>query len=75
MGEIATVEMILQGVALYLGVGAVFAIALLMFGLARIDRGASGAGFVFRLMLLPGLIVLWPLMLVRWVVGGQPHGG
>jgi hypothetical protein len=20
-------------------------------------------------------VVLWPLMLVRWIVGGAPHGG
>jgi hypothetical protein len=72
---IATVEMILYGLALYAAAGAVFALLFLTLGLTRIDNGAKGAGLVFRLMILPGLIALWPLMLVRWLVGGQPHGG
>jgi hypothetical protein len=43
-------------------------------GLTRIDHGAKGAGLGFRLLILPGLIALWPLMLIRWLSGGQPHG-
>jgi hypothetical protein len=71
---IATVELILSGVALYAAAGAVFALLFLSLGLTRIDNGAKDAGLVFRLMILPGVIALWPLMLVRWLVGGQPHG-
>lgn len=74
MGSIETVTAILQGAALYLAAGAVFALAFLLFGLTRIDHGAKGAGLGFRLMILPGLIALWPLMLIRWLSGGQPHG-
>jgi hypothetical protein len=64
----------LEGVALYAAVGAVFALVFLSLGLNRIDHGAKGAGLGFRLMILPGLIALWPLMLIRWLSGGQPHG-
>ena len=53
---------------------AVFALAFLVLGLTRIDNGAKGAGLAFRLLILPGLIALWPLMLIRWISGGQPHG-
>jgi hypothetical protein len=74
MGSIKTVTAILEGVALYMGVGALFALAFLLLGLTRIDHGAKGAGLGFRLMILPGLIALWPLMLIRWLSGGQPHG-
>jgi hypothetical protein len=74
MGSIETVTAILEGVALYMGVGALFALAFLLLGLTRIDHGAKGAGLGFRLMILPGLIALWPLMLIRWLSGGQPHG-
>ncbi len=75
MGDIEAVTTILNALGLYTTIGAVFAIVFLAFGLARIDHGAKGAGFVFRLVILPGLIALWPVMLVRWIVGGQPHGG
>lgn len=74
MGSIETVSAILQGVALYAAAGLVFALLFLALGLIRIDNGAKGAGLGFRLMILPGLIALWPLMLIRWLSGGQPHG-
>ncbi len=74
MGSIETVTAILEGIALYAAVGAVFALVFLLLGLNRIDHGAKGAGLGFRMMILPGLIALWPLMLIRWLSGGQPHG-
>ena len=74
MGNIETVGLILDAAALYAAAGAVFSIGFLIFGLTAIDNGAKGAGILFRLMILPGLIALWPLMLVRWIAGGQPHG-
>lgn len=74
MASIETVEAILYGVALYTAAGAMFALVFLSVGLTRVDHGAKGAGISFRLLILPGLIALWPLMLVRWAVGGQPHG-
>ncbi len=74
MGSIETVTAILQGVALYAAAGLVFALLFLALGLPRIDNGAKGAGIGFRMLILPGLIALWPLMLIRWLSGGQPHG-
>ena len=74
MGSIETIGTILTGVALYAAAGSAFALLFLTLGLPRIDNGAKGAGLGFRLLILPGLIALWPLMLVRWIAGGQPHG-
>lgn len=73
MGSIETVTAVLNGVALYAAAGTVFTLVFLLFGVTRIDTGAKGAGLGFRLMILPGLIALWPLMLIRWLSGGQPH--
>ena len=75
MGSAAAVSMVLSGLVLYAALGALFALAFLFAGVSRVDPGAKGAGFGFRLTILPGLIALWPLMLVRWIVGGAPHGG
>lgn len=74
MASIETIEAVLEGVALYAAAGAVFAALFLSLGLSRIDNGAKGAGLGFRLLIIPGLIALWPLMLIRWLSGGQPHG-
>ena len=75
MGNIAVVTQILSGLALYVGAGLVFALAFLSIGVGRIDPSARGSGLGFRLTILPGVVALWPLMLVRWIVGGAPHGG
>jgi len=73
MEDVQTIAAILNGAAAYAALGAAFALAFLAFGVDRIDHGAKGAGLLFRLMIVPGLIALWPLMLLRWIAGGQPH--
>jgi hypothetical protein len=49
----------------YAALGAVVAVAFLAFGLARVDPAARGA-YGFRPLLLPGLVLVWPLVLWRW---------
>jgi len=48
---------------IYLGIGAVLGVLFLVFLLGRVDRSATGS-WAFRPLLLPGLILLWPL--VAW---------
>jgi hypothetical protein len=45
-----------------MGVAALF----LLFGIDRVDPQARGA-YTFRPLLLPGVVVLWPLVLARWL--------
>lgn len=40
-------------------------LAFLLFGLERVDHNARGA-YAFRPLLVPGLVLLWPLVLWRW---------
>lgn len=47
--------------------GAVVALVFLVFGIERILPAARGA-YAFRPLLLPGLVLLWPLVLWRWHV-------
>jgi hypothetical protein len=59
---------------LYALVGALFALAFLVFGLDRIDPRARGA-YAFRPLLVPGLVLLWPLALARWIaISRSPSG-
>jgi hypothetical protein len=56
---------IVQFVTIYGAVGIVVGIAFLLLGLDRIDPAAHGA-YAFRPLLLPGCVLLWPLVAVRW---------
>ncbi len=58
-------EAVRHAAQVYASVGTLVALAFLAFGLARIDPGARGA-YGFRPLLLPGLVLLWPLVLWRW---------
>lgn len=49
----------------YATCGGAVAVAFLAFGLDRVDPSARG-GYAFRPLLVPGLIILWPLVLVQW---------
>jgi hypothetical protein len=52
--------------ALYLLAGLVFAIFFLIKGLEKVDTAAHVSGWGFRLIILPGTIVLWPVLLSKW---------
>lgn len=51
----------------YCGTGAVVALTFALWGIDRVDHAAHGAWMV-RPLLLPGLTLLWPIVLVRWTV-------
>ena len=36
-------------------------------GVDRVDEAARGASLGFRLLILPGTVALWPLMVTRWM--------
>lgn len=46
-------------------IGAVTAAVFLTVGIDRIDEDARGA-YVFRPLLIPGVMLIWPLVLWRW---------
>ena len=60
-------EIVLIIVAVYLLVGVLFVIPFLMKGLNKIDEGAHGSTIGFKIIIIPGVIVFWPVLLKRWV--------
>ena len=58
-------EIIVQIVWGYLFIGLGVAAVFLSFGLGRVDEEARGA-YLFRILLIPGVIGLWPLVGWRW---------
>ncbi len=63
--SLAVAEIIVALATAYAGLGMAVAIAFLVLGLERVDPAARGA-FAFRPLLLPGLVLLWPLVAWRW---------
>ena len=59
----------LGAVGTYLALGLLFSVPFLAAGLGRIDPSARGAPWGFRLIVLPGVVALWPLLLRRWASG------
>lgn len=52
-------------VAVYAAIGLAAAAYMHLRGLERLDSGVSGAGWLFRLLITPGIIGLWPVLLRR----------
>ncbi len=62
-----TAGWITLALGLYAGVGLLFALPFLAWGLPRMDAATRGTSFAFHLILLPGTAALWPLLLRRWL--------
>ncbi|MEO0809493.1 MAG: hypothetical protein AAFW82_02425 [Pseudomonadota bacterium] len=51
---------------LWIYAGSAVAVVFLLIGIDRIDADARGS-YTFRPLLVPGIILLWPLVLFRWL--------
>jgi len=61
----ATSELILLIAEWYFYAGCAVALAFVVYGVDKIDEAAHGT-YLYRVLILPGLIGLWPLVLVMW---------
>ena len=66
-------HLLVLGLSAYAALGAGVAAAFLLFGIERVDPAARGA-YAFRPLLVPGLMLLWPLVLCRWRVLARAAG-
>lgn len=64
-------RILVDALCLYTGIGALVALWIAMRGLHRLDPVAAHGTWGFRLLILPGLTALWPLMLARCVRGSR----
>jgi len=60
------IKIILIMLAAYLGCGLLFAIAFIVKGVDKTDEGAHGCSIGFRIIIIPGTMVFWPLLLKKW---------
>ncbi len=60
---------VIELMAAYCLLGVLFAVAFVTAGVQRIDSQAKGSGLGFRMLIFPGAVAFWPLLLRRWVRG------
>lgn len=53
----------------YVAAGMAFALLFVWRGVTRIDPMAATSPWTFRVLILPGCAIFWPLLLVRWASG------
>lgn len=63
--DIITITLLIAVV--YVVAGFVFAIAFVTRGITRIDEAAQGPGWGFRVIIFPGTILFWPVLLKKWL--------
>ncbi len=56
---------LLSVVGVYAVIGLMFAIFFVTRGVSRIDPAAVGGSIGFRILIIPGVAALWPLMMRR----------
>ena len=62
-------ELVVGLVGLYASAGLFFSVPFVTFGITRIDPLGAGSPWTFRLLIVPGVVLFWPLLLVRWAAG------
>lgn len=63
--SLAVANLIVTLLGLYFAVGAAFALVFITLGAGRIDPDAKGMPLQARLMVFPGAMGLWPLIMIK----------
>jgi len=65
-------QLVVDALGLYLALGLLFAVPFVARGVGKVDPDAAEGSWGFRVMVFPGVVALWPLMLRRWRAGAPP---
>lgn len=68
---IVLVESLIKVLQGYFFVGLIFAVLFSLLGVQRTDPGARGIAPFFRLLIIPGVSIFWPLFVLRLLRGKQ----
>ncbi|MBE9040859.1 hypothetical protein IQ235_08710 [Oscillatoriales cyanobacterium LEGE 11467] len=68
---VTVVEFLINAVRAYIYAGLLFSAVFVIFFIQRVDSDAAGWNIGFRLVILPGLCVFWPMFVTRLIRGKQ----
>jgi uncharacterized membrane protein YhaH (DUF805 family) len=69
--ELVWAETVVRIVSAYVLVGLAFSLPFITLGVRRIDERARDSAWTFRVLLIPGTVLFWPLLLARWAAGSM----
>lgn len=72
---VSEMGLILLLLLIYLVPGLIVGLGFVLRGVNRVDEVAAHSPMVFRLMILPGSIGLWPVVLMMWIHSGKAAKG
>jgi hypothetical protein len=58
-------QLLVAAGTVYLEVGLAVALLFAVYGVERLEPSARGGSILFRLLIVPGAILLWPLIVKR----------
>jgi hypothetical protein len=61
------IEILFVVTGIYVLLGLLFAILFVIKGVNKVDEGAHGGSIGFRLIIIPGVMAFWPLLLQKWL--------
>lgn len=65
---------LLSILGLYLVIGLIVGLWFVLRGVNRVDPVAGDSPWVFRVVILPGCVGLWPVVLLKWLRAGKAGG-
>lgn len=69
--SIETAGALALAIQAYAAAGLLFAAPFLLLGAERVDPHLAGSPVAVRLLILPGVVIFWPLLGWRWLTGRQ----
>jgi hypothetical protein len=69
---IGLASLILTVLGVYMAVGLIFGVAFIILGASKIDTASIKMPIRVRLLILPGVMLLWPLMMAKWITRKGP---
>ena len=52
---------------IYLAIGLLFSIPFILKGVGKNDPAVEGSTIGFKLIIIPGVVMLWPMLIRRWM--------
>lgn len=66
------IELLLAALGVYLAIGFLFGSFFAFVGAKKVDPSAVEGTWGFKLLIIPGCAIFWPLLAKRWISGGAP---
>lgn len=64
---VSVVDVFLLGLLIYVIAGVLFSAYFMIAGIAKLDEGVEGSPWHFKLIIWPGVVMLWLVLLIKLI--------